>query len=350
MKYTGIAVLLIFIFPIVSAQAQLPDSFSGWTTKNYRPITADRLADFSGSDAVLVREYGFLSGEHREYAKDDATLAVNLWKMKDASGSFGLYSFYREAGTASREKEDRVAAWPNRLLIQHGSYLLDAQGARLTTAEGELLLKKIPPLRHEDQLLSLLPAYLPDDDLVAQSQKFILGPSAFERLEKNLPASAIGFDTGAEAEIAQYQVGGNHIRLLLVSYATPQLASKKLRGFQQLPAIAQGKPGGAIYLQRKGPLVCLVLDSPNPSTADALLKRIQYQSDVTWNEYTPTRRDNIANLVMSVFLLAGFVLLFSLVAGVSFGGLRILSKKFSPVPIFDRPSQIEIIRLHLSDQ
>jgi len=49
-------------------------------------------------------------------------------------------------------------------------------------------------------------------------------------------------------------------------------------------------------------------------------------------------------------VLTGFLLLVTLVAGISFGGVRYLAKKFLPWAVFDRPSQMEIIRLNLSDR
>jgi len=354
MKFHRLAGLSMLICISVAwggaAQAQLPDSFNGWTTASFQPITAGRLAEFAGADAPLLREYGFLAGEHRDYSKGDAKLTVTLWRMKDSSGSYGLFSYYREIGTASMEAGDRVAIWPNRLLIQHGPYLMDAQGARLTIGEAKQLLARIPALRREDNLVPLLPGFLPEENLVAQSPKFVMGPVGFARLEKDLPASAIGFDLGAEAEIAQYRVDGNVTRLVIVSYATPQLASKELRSFQQLPTITQRTGDQEIFLQRKGPLICFVLGAPTPADARTLLADVRYENEVTWNQYVPTRKDNVVALILNVFLLAGFVLLFALVAGLSFGGIRILAKKFLPIPIFDRPSQIEIIRLHLSDR
>ena len=347
----AVPLLICFLFALGgTAQAQLPDSFNGWTTMNFQPITAGRLTEFAGSDAPLLREYGFLSGEHREYSREDARLTVTLWRMKDSSGSYGLFSFYREIGTASMEAQDRVAIWPNRLVIQHGPYLMDAQGARLTIGEAKQLLARIPALRREDNLVPLLPGFLPEENLIAQSPKFVMGPAGFARLEKDLPASAVGFELGAEAVIAQYRVDGTVVWLVIVSYATPQLASKELRSFQQLPVITQRTGDKEIFLQRKGPLVCFVLAAPTPAAAETLLKSVRYENEVTWNQYVPTRRDNVVALILNVFLLAGFVLLFALVAGLSFGGIRILAKKFVPIPIFDRPSQIEIIRLHLSDR
>jgi len=39
----------------------------------------------------------------------------------------------------------------------------------------------------------------------------------------------------------------------------------------------------------------------------------------------------------------------SIVAGVAFGGIRILMKRWYPDKIFDRPEQMEFISLHLTE-
>ena len=352
MRFKNLLIALLFASFGAASYAQLPDSFNQWETRSFRPITASTAAQFSNNDAPVVLEYGLVSGEHREYANRDQTLSVNLWRMKDASGGFGLYTFYRDIGTASMDQPDRIAVWPDRLLVQHGPFVLDARGAKLTVADAKLLLAKLR-LQKDDTLVPELPTFLPQDNLVAQSPKFVMGPVALDRLNRDkakaLPAASIGFSEGAEAAIAEYRLSGGKVHFLLVSYATPQLAAKKLRAFQQLPAIAAAKDGDGIYVSRKGSLVAFVLDAPSAAVADGLLHSIHYQSEITWNQYVPTRRDNIGDLVLSVFLLAGFILLFSLVAGLSFGGLRVLTKKFLPMPIFDRPSQMEIIQLHLTD-
>ena len=336
--------LLLFVSAAMSAQAQLPDSFGGWGTKSFQPIPATHLTQFLGDDASLLEEYGFASGERREYANGAANLTVTLWKMQDASGSFGLFTFLREPGTTPVEVQDRAVAGPDRLLLQRGTYLLEVRGAQLTADEAELLLVNIPPPRGATNVLPLLPAYLPEEDLVAQSPKYLMGPVAFERVEQGLPSSIIGFDMGAEAEIAQYRIGGNAVRLLLVSYPTPQMAAKKLRDFEQTPPLGQGLP---LYMERKGSLLCFVLDAANSTLADVLFSQVNYEIAVTWNQYIPTPKDNFAEMMLNIFALAGFILLFAFVAGLSYGGVRFLAKKFSPIPIFDRPSQVEIIQLRI---
>jgi hypothetical protein len=78
---------------------------------------------------------------------------------------------------------------------------------------------------------------------------------------------------------------------------------------------------------------------------------VSYDADVTWNERTNfTRRDNAANLIVGVILLAAIVCGLSIVAGIAFGGFRLAIKRLLPGKIFDRPEDIEFISLHLSDR
>src|ERR1043165_4503062 len=73
----------------------------------------------------IILGYGGLSGGHREYEKDGASVPVALWTMKDSTGAYGLYSFYREPGTATLQDGYRVAVWPNRVIVQRGAYVAD---------------------------------------------------------------------------------------------------------------------------------------------------------------------------------------------------------------------------------
>jgi hypothetical protein len=346
--------LVLFVFSLLwtaPASAQLPNSFNGWQTKTTQAVTPPRAEQFAEGDAAVIREYGVLHGEHRVYEKNGASLPVTLWTMKDATGAYGLYSFYRDPGTATLQDGYRVAIWPNRVIVQRGSYLADAQGTSLSLGDAKLLMSGIPAAtRGKDEgSVPLLPAYLPEENMVAQSAKFVIGPTAFAKLINALPPSAMGFEQGAEAVIADYKTGNSTTRFLMASYATPQMAAKKLRQLQQLPAVAHPAAGTEIALERKGPLVSAVIGSPSPAVAQALLGAVQYETQITWNERMLTRRDNIGHLMMNVFMLAGFVVLFAAVAGLSFGGIRLLAKKFLPFPIFDRPAQMEIIRLNLTD-
>ena len=49
----------------------------------------------------------------------------------------------------------------------------------------------------------------------------------------------------------------------------------------------------------------------------------------------------------ALFALAGAVIGFALIAGVAFGGFRVFAKKYIPIPIFDKPEDTELVKLHL---
>jgi ABC-type antimicrobial peptide transport system permease subunit len=87
------------------------------------------------------------------------------------------------------------------------------------------------------------------------------------------------------------------------------------------------------------------------SDAKSLLASVNYDADVTWNENTRlTKKDNLANLLVNIIILCFIVIGFALIAGVAFGGVRILIKRIFPDRIFDRPEDMEFISLHLSER
>ena len=97
--------------------------------------------------------------------------------------------------------------------------------------------------------------------------------------------------------------------------------------------------------------LAVVTGATGSSEAQDLLQSVNYEAQVTWNEATSvSKRDNIGNLIVAVFSLAGIILLFSLIFGVFFGGIRILLKRIFPRSVFDRPESVEFIQLHLNQQ
>jgi hypothetical protein len=335
-----------------SGHANLPDTFGGWQTRSFQPIPASLIDRFAGNDGLVLHEYGFVSGQRREYARDDANLTVTLWQMRDATGSYGLLTFLQQQGMEELGQGGRILRGRDRLLARQGVYVLDARGdsvGLLTDEEAESLMHQIPVPRRGEDILPPLPEYLPEENLQDSSTRFLMGPVAFERSGVKLPPSLLGFDLGAEAALAQYRLGRDDLQLLLVSYATPQLAAKQLRSFEEAAA-ASGSQGSNVRMRRIGSLLAFVFDAPSDAQADNLFSGIRYESFVTWNEYVPGPRDNVGALLIGAFVLAGFVLLVTLVAGISFGGVRYLAKRFLPWDVFDRPSQMEIIKLNLSDK
>jgi hypothetical protein len=105
--------------------------------------------------------------------------------------------------------------------------------------------------------------------------------------------------------------------LAIFNYPSPQIAIRKIADFQELP--------GAMA-KRTGPLIAVVVSPPDPDQAERLLREIEYQAEITEDEYIPTRRDNLANLILNIFILIGILVGFSTLSGLLVGGFRALAR------------------------
>jgi hypothetical protein len=78
---------------------------------------------------------------------------------------------------------------------------------------------------------------------------------------------------------------------------------------------------------------------------------VNYDADVTWNQNTYfTKKDNIANLLVNVIILCGIIGGLAIVAGIAFGGIRVLIRKLLPEQMLHRREEMEFISLHLSER
>ncbi len=108
--------------------------------------------------------------------------------------------------------------------------------------------------------------------------------------------------------------------------------------------------GDAIFDKRTGPMVVLVAGTVSQAEARSLLDAVNYEADVTWNENTFTgRKNNLGNLLLNVFLLCAILIAFSAVAGLAFGGIRVLFTRILPERVLHREQELEFISLNLSE-
>src|SRR5262249_16496259 len=119
----------------------------------------------------------------------------------------------------------------------------------------------------------------------------------------------------------------------------------------------QAQPGSTPILdigpftdKRTGPIIVVAAGPLSTRESNALLSSVSYEAQVTWNENTyVSKKDNLANLLFNVIVLCGIVVGLSLVAGLAFGGLRVIMKRLFPDRVFDRSETMEIISLHLDE-
>jgi hypothetical protein len=348
---------LILLLGVCSAQqgtapaAILPQAFAGWQLTPPTHASADPSAA-DPVNATLLKEYGFSDFESATYARDDGRkLTLKAARFADATGAYGAFTYYRMPDMENQEIGTKGASLNQRVLFFHDNILIDANFERLSAmsaAELRELSDRLPRPQGASSNLPVLLKYLPAKYFVNNTTKYVVGPIGLEKAAAPIAASYVDFSKGAEVLMGEYHTSDGGATLMLIDYPTPQIAKAQLEVIQSAQQSHQ-LGDTQIAIRRTGPIVVLISGQIG-SDANALLSSVNYDADVTWNQNTYfTRRDNAANLIVGVILLAAIICGLSVVVGIGFGGFRILVKRLFPEKVFDRPDQLEIIALHLSD-
>src|ERR1700681_4703500 len=349
----------------VSPTAVLPTAFAGWEVKG-AVAKSDDPAAADAVNAPVLKEYGFQRLEKAAYTRDDGrNLVIKAAVFEDASGAYGAFTYYYSAEMGEETIGGQAAFLNNRVLFHQGNVLVDAVFDRMSVmsaAQLRGLAGLLPQAEGSKANSPALPTYLPkrafEKNLEQNTTKYILGPVTLDRVGSPLPASMVDFKSGAEVVIGKYAADAGDATLMLIEYPTPQIASERLRQIEASHQVPQQQPGVATILDvgpffdtRTGPIIVIAAGPLSKSEARSLMSSISYEADVTWNENTyVSKKDNLANFLFNAIVLCGIVVALALVAGIAFGGLRLLIKRLFPDSVFARPEVVEFISLHLEDE
>ena len=284
-----------------------------------------------GVQAITVQGWQTRSGQVR----------ATLFQLPDASSAYAFFTNRRKkegtssgnfsAGTESFQSGTSYYFWQSRIVAR-----LEGERASVDTLAGALSRNILgrsqrPPIS----------AHLPAANLIAGSEEYILSASSLEKSEA-LDPSTLGFDSSAEAMLADYRIEGRTARLLVVLYPTQQIAKKYA---DQLNAATPNLAGSR---KRIGALLAIVSNTSDASAIQSLLDQIHYESTVTWSEPQPGL--GLGPIIVTVFTFIGLLVAASLFAGFGLGGLRVLMKTLYPNRSFGRQDDAPIIQLKLDQE
>lgn len=358
-----LVILFIFLAAVpASAQGVLPNSFAGWsgaTSAGLNPPVihngeqaASMLAD---QHAAARKEYGFLSAEEGTYSQGKDTLQVTLYRMKDPSGAYGLYSYLRAPDMSRPGPNDHSVMSREEALVLVGNLVLDIHGSDLSKAAADLNgLVSAVSAKAQQGPLPTLTEHLPTKGFIDRSDKYILGPVTLNQFFPVSQNDWLGFSTGAEAEVARYHVDGRELNLLIADFPTPQTAQKKLNDLQQdyhVNAADADQSGSPVFGKRSITLLAIVFGARTQAEADKLLDQVQSGAEVTWNEPTfQFKEPPITTMIVGAIIGTGIICCFALISGIAFGGFRIVVKRFWPDKVFDRSSTMQVLQLGLGSK
>jgi hypothetical protein len=293
------------ILPILAGAAILPDAIGPYQ-KTATPQTP--LANRAVWD-----EYGLRTAETALYRGGGKRFSATVYQLQDSTGALAAFDWQRNAAAQPSKAAPLAAETPDTLLVAHGNYLLSFSGYKPAAPELEGVIDGLQAV--DGSGLPTLPGFLPSAYLVANSERYITGPVALQAFDPGIPPSVAAFHLSAEAQLGVFSSPKGPITLTIFRYPTNQMAMQKIGEFEKLP--------GAVA-KRSGPLVAVILSPADPDAAERLLAQVRYQAEITSDEYVPTRRDNIGNLVINAFILTGILAAFAIISGLGVGGVRVM--------------------------
>ena len=340
--------------------ALLPAEFGGWQMQG-SAATSEDPATADPVNAAVLREYRFTDFAASTYKRDDGrTLKIRAARFADASGAFGAYTFYLQPEMAKEQIGDQGASLGERVLFYRGHVLVDAlfsKESAMSGAELRELAGDLPrPAGNAGNLPSFI-QYMPPRGYVTNTQKYVMGPEALAALAAPVSTDLVDFGTSAEVTLGRYNTSSGEETLMLISYPTNQLAADHLRRIDAAHQLSQPQAGvstianaGSLFYKRTGPIIALASGPASDGDAKSLLSMVNYEASVTWNQATDQHEvRDLYLLVLNVVILCAILGGLAIVAGVAFGGFRILMKRWFPDRVFDRPEQMEFISLHLAE-
>jgi uncharacterized protein DUF6599 len=297
-------------------------------------IFPDQIGDFKKGppatiavpDRPLYEEYGLDATEQAEYISPEKRFTATTWRFRDSTGALALFEARRPPAATPTNLSSLSVRTSDGFIFAYGNYVFQFTGTGFPTpAELDQLYSRLPKI--EQSPLPALIGFLPSDDLVPNSERYVLGPVSLERFEPRIAPSVAGFHLGSEAQLGKYKTKKGLLTLAIFNYPTPVLARERASEFQKIPAAV---------VKRTGSLVAVTIAPPDPDAAERVLARVNYEANLTSIESPPVNAvKGMAKLLVDIFLLSGLLVLFSVIVGVGFGWFRIIARKMGRKEEFD---------------
>jgi hypothetical protein len=337
--------------------AEKPNTITLVPAANWREVDAQNLPLEAirnyGGDPAIDSEYGVKSFEHRTYQLGSARVDVVLEPTGDSTAAYGLLTYYQtSAMTPEKGIQLAVGDAQNALMARGRNFIKFFPPKEPTLFDNDYLalLIYVGGTRPSAHALESLPAPMPATGLLPGTEKYLLGLQAARRVLPDFRTDLIGFDQGAEAQVADYASGQVRSTVMAISYPTPQIARIRFGAMKNFLDVNQDRGKNSIYGRREGSFVFLVLNAGTPSVATNLMDQFKVARHVSWDERYPG--DKPFTLQVLELILSNLLLVLILVGICIAGGLLVfLSKRlvfrYFPETEWANPEGEPLIRLNL---
>jgi uncharacterized protein DUF6599 len=339
---------------IVPAAPLLPAKFGPWQ------MEGTGCSDCLHPDepvASVLKESGLIRSSQQTFVQPNnaETLKLEAYQFVDATGAFSAFTFLRGPAMKDLPADKRIGKGTattggGEYLVLSGTTVVRATASKARPGivdELREMAVTLPKVGGPKGLSPLLPTYLPEKGLEADSVRYALGPVGFQAMGGVVPGEIVGFDKAVEVVMARYAGRG---MLTLMLYPTPQIAGEHGRAIEA-EMNRQGTAAGTVKMRREGPLVLLTTGAWSAAEAKAMVEGIHLRNELTWNKQMPlefhAEIQKTYSLLTSIAVFCGVGALAAVILGLFLGGGRAAIRVLQGKPAASEP---EFLRIDLSGQ
>ena len=344
-------------------------NFISLNTKSKWLLVSSRKADLKevknwGGNPAIEKECGVKSVLLRTYTlyPENESVNVLIEDAADAASAYSLYTLYRNESMTELANLPGTELGGNKALLRRGErFIRIVQPA--STGEGDEPRFSLSMDQLHSLLLTVggtvqpggdtsgLPGQLPSSGLVKGTEKYLLGEASAKFALPDFRFSLLGFSQGAEARLATYQSGGARLKVIAVTYPTPQIARQRFGTMESILQINKDQGPQSVYGKVTGSYVVLVFDARSQPNAAKVLGQFNSTGYITWNERY--EGDQPAVIQMVRFVLANIIFSFILFGFALSGGLlffisKVVARRWFPDSSWGQAEGNTIIKLNLS--
>jgi hypothetical protein len=315
---------------VISDGDLLPASIGeGWmATGSHKQMEVHK---FPQPEADLYRDYGVLRITSRNYTNGKSSATVQVFTTRYPNGAYGLFTW------------NRGSLPPGVQEFHTGNHVLRFSSENKSDP-GNLVASFPKNLAQEQSEMPPLPSHLPEQNKIAESEKYLTGMASLTSLKPFTDLkSIISFEGGAEAVTAEYSNGNDRMSLLIVDCYTPQLAADNFRKLEEhINSLPPEEKSGRLA-KRIGNYVIETVGVNDLPSAQAIVNEIKYAPRVYWEgdrftsipyEFRPpdpllveeTRRTG--KFLTLTFLMIGLMIAGSLLIGAMAGAVFFYWRKW----------------------